>query len=154
MLRSLVGSEMCIRDRDEGDIHDQEQRPRRRFSTPLWPNHDRSAGLRIQHVRADKGTACTSSAFQEFRNDSGIALEFAATATAQQVGVSERDGRTIATIARCLLKDGNFPQTCGAKRFLKQFIFPTGRCTLHYTAQHRISTVSYTHLTLPTIYSV
>lgn len=73
--------------------------------------------LRIQHIRADKGTESTSCAFQVFCNDSGIALEFAATATPQQVGVPERDGRTIANIVRFLLKDGNIPPNLWGEMF-------------------------------------
>ncbi len=74
-------------------------------------------GLRLQRLRADKGGEYTSQGFQKFCVDSGISMEYAATATPQQIGISERDGRTIATIARCLLKDGNFPPTLWGEMF-------------------------------------
>ena len=41
--------------------------------------------------------------------NSAIKLEYAATNTPQQIGVSERDGQTLAGVTRCLLKDGDFP---------------------------------------------
>ena len=41
--------------------------------------------------------------------NAGINVEYTATNTPQQNGVSERDGQTLAQITRCLMKDGNFP---------------------------------------------
>ena len=40
---------------------------------------------------------------QEAGIDSGISMEYAATVTPQQIGMSENDGRTIAIIGRCLV---------------------------------------------------
>lgn len=58
--------------------------------------------------------------------------EFAATVTPQQMGVPERAERTIVTIARCLLKDVNFPRSLCVEMFFAHL--QKGRRTLHYTA--------------------
>ncbi|CAB1117586.1 unnamed protein product [Ectocarpus sp. CCAP 1310/34] len=42
--------------------------------------------------------------------ESAIKLEFAATNTPQEIGVSERDGQTLAAVTRALLRDGDFPK--------------------------------------------
>ena len=74
-------------------------------------------GLRIQRLRADKGGEYISKEFKKLCVSSGIAMEYTATATPQQNGVSELDGRTLATIAGCLLKDGNFPRNLWGELF-------------------------------------
>ena len=73
------------------------------------------SGLRIQRLRADNGGEYTSQRFLKPCVDAGISVDYAATATPQQIGISERDGRTIATVGRHLLKDGNFPPAWGVK---------------------------------------
>ena len=74
-------------------------------------------GLRIQRLRCDKGGEYTSKEFKQLCINSGITMEYTATATPQQNGVSERDGRTLATMTRCLLKDGNFPRNMWGELF-------------------------------------
>ncbi|CAN0317868.1 unnamed protein product, partial [Scytosiphon promiscuus] len=74
-------------------------------------------GLRIQRLRADKSGEYISKEFKKLCVNSGITLEYTATATPQQNGVSERDGRTLSTIVRCLLKDGNFPRNMWGELF-------------------------------------
>ncbi|CAB1098291.1 unnamed protein product [Ectocarpus sp. CCAP 1310/34] len=67
-------------------------------------------GYRIEVLRCDKGGGNTG---EEMRNDcreSAIKLEFAATNTPQEIGVSERDGQTLAAVTRALLRDGDFPK--------------------------------------------
>ena len=66
-------------------------------------------GLRVQRLRTDKGGEYTGEVFRKLCHDTGITQEYTATNTPQQNGVSERDGRTLATMARCLIKDGGFP---------------------------------------------
>lgn len=66
-------------------------------------------GFHIHHDTADEGTECTCRASQGYCNDSSIDLEFATTAAPHQIGASERDGHTLATIARFPLKGGNVP---------------------------------------------
>ncbi|CAB1107334.1 unnamed protein product [Ectocarpus sp. CCAP 1310/34] len=64
---------------------------------------------RIETIRCDKGGENTGSEFRDYSNNSAIKLEYPATNTPRQIGVSERDGQTLAGVARCLLKDGDFP---------------------------------------------
>ena len=66
-------------------------------------------GRRIEIVRSDRGGENVGREFTTYCIDSGITIEYAATNTPRQNGVSERDGQTLAAIARCLMKDGNFP---------------------------------------------
>ncbi|CAN0475344.1 unnamed protein product, partial [Ascophyllum nodosum] len=47
-------------------------------------------GSRVIRWRADKGGECTSEAFKQYRLETGVTQEFAATNTPQQNGVSER----------------------------------------------------------------
>lgn len=68
-------------------------------------------GRRIEIVRCDRGGENVGSEFTTYCTDSGITIEYAATNTPQQNGVSERDGQTLATITRCLMKDGAFLPT-------------------------------------------
>ena len=74
-------------------------------------------GLRIARLRTDRGGAYTAGYFEKYCLDTGIIHEFPATNTPQQNGVSERDGRTIANIARCLLKDAGFPKDLWGEMF-------------------------------------
>lgn len=53
-------------------------------------------GYRIETIRCDKGGENTGNEFREYCKSSAIKLEYAATNTPQQVGVSERDGQTLA----------------------------------------------------------
>ena len=68
-----------------------------------------AGGYRIETICCDKGGENTGSEFRDYCKNSAIKLEYAATNTPQQIGVSERDGQTLAGVTRCLLKDGDFP---------------------------------------------
>ncbi|CAM9968021.1 unnamed protein product, partial [Ectocarpus fasciculatus] len=68
-------------------------------------------GRRIEIIRCDRGEENIGNEFTTYCMDSGITVEYAATNTPQQNGVSERDGQTLTTITRCLMKDGAFPPT-------------------------------------------
>ena len=67
-------------------------------------------GLRIERLRTDRGGEYTAGYFEKYCLVTGIIHVFAATNAPQQNGVPDRDGRTIAKIARCLLKDARFPK--------------------------------------------
>ena len=54
---------------------------------------------------------------QDSLRNSGISMEYTATATPQQNGVPERVERTLAATVRCLLKDGNFPPNMRGELF-------------------------------------
>ena len=66
-------------------------------------------GLRIKIVRGDEGGEYIGKEFKTLCVNAGINVEYTATNTPQQNGVSERDGQTLAQITRCLMKDCNFP---------------------------------------------
>ena len=66
-------------------------------------------GLRIENLRCDKGGEYTGQEFRTLCVGAGINIEYTATNTPQQNGVSERDGQTPAKITRCFMKDGDFP---------------------------------------------
>ncbi|CAB1107860.1 unnamed protein product [Ectocarpus sp. CCAP 1310/34] len=51
-----------------------------------------AGGYRIETIRCDKGSENTGSEFRDYCKNSAIKLEYAATNTPQQIGVSERDG--------------------------------------------------------------
>ncbi|CAN0380249.1 unnamed protein product, partial [Scytosiphon promiscuus] len=71
----------------------------------------------ITYLRCDKDTEYTSDESKTICLDSGINIEYTATHTPPQNGVSERDGQTLAKIARCLSKDGTFPSSMGDEIF-------------------------------------
>ena len=64
---------------------------------------------RIARFRADKGGEYTGKDFQAYCLETGIKQEFAATNTPQQIGESERVGRTLCAMVRCLLVDSGLP---------------------------------------------
>ncbi|CAB1120472.1 unnamed protein product [Ectocarpus sp. CCAP 1310/34] len=69
-----------------------------------------SEGYRIEILRCDKGGENTGEEMRNYCRESAIKLEFAATNTPQEIGVSERDGQTLAAVTRALLRDGDFPK--------------------------------------------
>ena len=74
-------------------------------------------GLRIQRLRCDKGDEYISKEFKTLCVNSGISMEYTATATPQQNGVSERVERTLAAMVKWLLKDGNLPPNMWGEPF-------------------------------------
>ena len=66
-------------------------------------------GGRVIRWRADKGWEYTSEAFKQYCLETGITQEFVTTNTPQQNGVSERVGRTLCSMVRCLLVDSGLP---------------------------------------------
>ena len=60
----------------------------------------------------DKGGEFISKEFQDYCLQTGVSLEYASTNTPQQIGMSERVGRTLAAMIRCMLAD------CGLPKFL------------------------------------
>ena len=65
---------------------------------------------RIQRIRTDKGGEFIKGAFREMCQTIGVRLESADTAMSQQIGVSERDGRSLMEKAKCLIRDEGFPK--------------------------------------------
>ena len=65
-------------------------------------------GGRIVRWRADKGGEYTGDEFRQYCLEKGIIQEFAATNTPQQSGVSDRVGRPLYAMVRCMLADSGF----------------------------------------------
>ena len=73
---------------------------------------------RIVRFRTDKGGEYTGKDFQAYCLETGIKQEFAATNTPQQIGVSERVGRTLCAMVRCLLVDSGLPPSLWSELML------------------------------------
>ena len=66
-------------------------------------------GRRVVFLRSDGGGEYRAGYFQKYCKQTGIVQEFTATNTPQQNGISERDGRTIMGVTRCLLQGARLP---------------------------------------------
>ena len=75
-------------------------------------------GSRIVRWRADKGGVYTGDEFRQYCLKIGIIQEFAATNTPQQIGMSERVGRTLCTIVECMLANSGFPTSIWGELFM------------------------------------
>ena len=60
-------------------------------------------GLRVQRLHTDNGKEYVNSDFRDYCKTTGVVQTFTAPHTPQQNGISERDGRTIMNMTRCLL---------------------------------------------------
>lgn len=83
-------------------------------------------GFRIQRLRGDRGKEYKAGYFQKYFLDIGIRQQFTSTNTPQYDGVSERDGRTLTEMARCLLSDGGFSKSLWGEMFFTA-AFPANR---------------------------
>ena len=66
-------------------------------------------GSHIGPWRFDKGGEYTGEDFKAFHQKTGITQQFAATKTLQHIGVSERGGRTLCAMVRCMHDDSGLP---------------------------------------------
>ena len=66
-------------------------------------------GVRVERVRSDKGGEFIGNEFKSYYRQTGVLLVFASTNTPQQIGPSERVGRTLAAMIRCMLADSGLP---------------------------------------------
>ena len=66
-------------------------------------------GVRVERLRADKGGEFVGNGFKDYCTQTGLLLEYASTNTPQQIGISERVGRTLAAMVRCMLADSGLP---------------------------------------------
>ena len=83
-------------------------------------------GLRIEIVRCDKGGEYIGKEFKTLCVNAGINIEYTATNTAPQDGISEKDGQTLARVTRCLMKDGNFPPSLWGEVIFTVAYLPNG----------------------------
>ena len=68
------------------------------------------SGFRVERLRADKGGEYIGQTFKDYCLQTGIKFEYASTNTPQQIGMSERIGRTLAAMVRCMLADSGLPK--------------------------------------------
>ena len=66
-------------------------------------------GGRVVRWRTEKGGEYTGEDFRRYCLETGIIQTFAATNTPQKIGLSERVGRTLCAMVRCMLEDIGFP---------------------------------------------
>ena len=66
-------------------------------------------GRRVHRLRTDKGGEYIGKYFRDYCVNSGVKLEFAATATPQQIGISERVGGVLVGMVRCWLASTGLP---------------------------------------------
>ena len=66
-------------------------------------------GIRIVTWQADKDGEYTGEDFKAYCQETGITQQFAATTTPKQIGLSERVGRTLCAMVRCMLVDSGLP---------------------------------------------
>ena len=86
------------------------------------------SGFRVERLRVDKGGEFISKEFQDYCLQTGVSLEYASTNTPQQIGMSERVGRTLAAKVRCVLADIGLPNFMwGELMFTAAFLGNRGR---------------------------
>ena len=68
-----------------------------------------SSGFLVERLWVNKGGEFVSKEFEGYCLQTGVSLEYAGTNTPQQIGMSERVGRTLAAMVRCMLADGELP---------------------------------------------
>ena len=68
------------------------------------------SGSRVERLGVNKGDEYISNEYKGYCLRKGVSLKYASTNTPQQIGMSERFGRTLAAMARCLLADSGLPR--------------------------------------------
>ncbi|CAB1104474.1 unnamed protein product [Ectocarpus sp. CCAP 1310/34] len=68
------------------------------------------SGLRIQRLHSDNRKEYVNSAFRNYCKTTGAVQTFTSPHTPQQNGISERDGRTILNMTRCILNEARLPK--------------------------------------------
>ena len=66
-------------------------------------------GFRLEQLRSDCGGEYTSKKYRSYCKNTGIQQQHTAPHTPQQNGISERAGRTLMNIVRCMLDGGRLP---------------------------------------------
>ena len=68
------------------------------------------SGFRIERSRVDKGGEFISKEFQDYCLQTGVSLEYASTNNPQEICKSDRVGRSLAAMVRCMLADSGLPK--------------------------------------------
>lgn len=72
---------------------------------------EKQTGKQIKKLRTDNGKEYLSNAFKNFLKNEGIVHQLSVEYTPQQNGVAERKNRTLVEMARCMMLQGNLPQS-------------------------------------------
>lgn len=76
---------------------------------------EKQTGQRIKKLRTDNGREYLSNDFKNFLKSEGILHQLSVEYTPQQNGVAERKNRTLVEMARCILLQGNLPESLWAE---------------------------------------
>ncbi|CAM9757030.1 unnamed protein product, partial [Sphacelaria rigidula] len=85
-----------------------------------------TGGVRLERLRADKGGEFISNDFRTYCLQIDTLLEFASTNTPLRIGPSQRVGRTLAAMVRCMLADGGLPTFPSGELMLTTSYLATG----------------------------
>jgi len=72
---------------------------------------EKQTGQQIRKLRTDNGKEYLSNDFKEFLKNEGIIHQLSVEYTPQQNGVAECKNRTLVEMAKCLILQGNLPQS-------------------------------------------
>jgi hypothetical protein len=89
---------------------------------------EKQTGQRIKKLRTDNGREYLSNAFKDFLRSEGILHQLSVEYTPQQNGVAERKNRTLVEMARCIMLQGNLPQSLWAEA-VNAATYIRNRCT-------------------------
>lgn len=89
---------------------------------------EKQTGQQIKKLRTDNGKEYLSNEFKSFLKKEGIAHQLSVEYTPQQNGVAERKNRTLIEMARCIMLQGNLPQSLWAEA-VNAATYIRNRCT-------------------------
>jgi len=72
---------------------------------------EKQTGQRIKKLRTDNEKKYLLNTFKDFMKNEGILHHLSVEYTPQQNGVAERKNRTFVKIAKCMMLQGNLPQS-------------------------------------------
>lgn len=76
---------------------------------------EKQTGQQIRRLRTDNGREYLSNSFKNFLKAEGIVHQLSVEYTPQQNGVAKRKNRTLVEMARCIMLQGNLPQSLWAE---------------------------------------
>lgn len=76
---------------------------------------ENETGHRIKKLRTDNGKEYLSNQFKDFLIEEGISRQLTVEYTPQQNGVAERANRTLVEMTRCIMLEGNLPNSLWAE---------------------------------------
>lgn len=89
---------------------------------------EKQTGKQIKKLRTDNGKEYLSNNFKNFLKEEGISHQLSVEYTPQQNGVAERKNRTLVEMARCIMLQGNLPQSLWAEA-VNAATYIRNRCT-------------------------